>query len=240
MSYASKFTSSNRFAALSDDADVAAAAVAAAQPALAAAPTRVWNHESTTGAARAALAEETRRPTQAIFRKNTANDAPVHSAFQGMRSSGYQGLFKKAPEPPKSYEEEFPSLGGKKGAVAAAAPAPAGKFAEMAKSWAKTEADAAAAAAEAAAARRLEQQKAAAEDRNTAIYASLMQRRRAALYNAEPEYDYNEEVYRQQDAFEDEEEGGRSSPYSSHTPPYDNYENDADRALAAGNEDYEH
>jgi hypothetical protein len=240
MSYASKFTSSNRFAALSDDADVAAAAVAAAQPAPA--PTRVWNHESTTGAARAALAEETRRPTQAIFRKNTANDAPVHTAFQGMRSSGYQGLFKKAPEPPKSYEEEFPSLGGKKGAAAAvaapAAPAPASKFAEMAKSWAKTEADAAAAAAEAAAARRLEQQKAAAEDRNTAIYASLMQRRRAALYNAEPEYDYNEEVYRQQDAFEDEEEEGRSSPYSSHTPPYDNYENDADRARAS--EDYEH
>jgi hypothetical protein len=239
MSYASKFTSSNRFAALSDDADVAAAAVAAAQPA-AAAPTRVWNHESTTGAARAALAEETRRPTQAIFRKNTANDAPVHTAFQGMRSSGYQGLFKKEPAPPKPYEEEFPSLGGKKGAAApaaaAAAPAPASKFAEMAKSWAKTEADAAAAAAEIAAARRIEQQKAAAEDRNTAVYASLMQRRRAALYSVEPEYDYNEEVYRHEDAFEDEE-AGRSSPYSSRTPPYDNYENDADRALA---EDYEH
>jgi hypothetical protein len=223
MSYASKFTSSNRFAALSEDAAVASAAIAAAQPA----PTpaaRIWQQD-----ARSALADEGgSRPTHTIFRRNAIDaSAPVHSAFQGMhgggasRAGGYQGLFK---EQPKKYEDEFPSLGGKSAgaagaAAAAAAPTGPSKFSELAKSWATIDADAAAVAAAAAAERmRLQRVADANASRSSSIYENIMARRRAAMTSGEPEFDYNEEVYRNQEQFNDEE--GRTSPYSSHTPPY--------------------
>jgi hypothetical protein len=217
MSYASKFTSANRFAALSEDAAVASAAVAAAKPPAA----RIWQQD-----ARSALADEGgSRPTHTIFRRNAIDaSAPVHSAFQGMHGmktgASYQGLFK---EQPKKYEDEFPSLGGRPAAAAAAAAAaaPAGpsKFSELAKSWATIDADAAAVAAAAAAERmRLQRVADANASRSSSIYENIMARRRAAMTGGEPEFDYNEEVYRNQEQFNDEE--GRTSPYSSHTPPY--------------------
>jgi hypothetical protein len=221
MSYASKFTSANRFAALSEDAAVASAAIAAAQPPAPSAAARIWQQD-----ARSALADEGgSRPTHTIFRRNAIDaSAPVHSAFQGMHGmktgASYQGLFK---EPPKKYEDEFPSLGGRPAAAAAAAAAAAptgpSKFAELAKSWATIDADAAAVAAAAAAERtRLQRVADADASRSSSIYENIMARRRAAMTSGEPEFDYNEEVYRNQEQFGDDE--GRSSPYSRHTPPY--------------------
>lgn len=214
MSYSSKFTSANRFAALSEDAAVASAAIAAAAPAA----SRIWQQD-----ARSALSDEGgSRPTHTIFRRNAVDaSTPVHSAFQGMHgmktSSGYKGLFK---EQPKKYEDEFPSLGGKPTAAAAVAVAGPSKFAELAKSWATTDSDANAVAAAAAAERtRLQRVADADASRSSSIYENIMARRRAAMTSGEPVYDYNEEVYRNQEQFDDED-GGRSSPYSSHTPPY--------------------
>lgn len=232
MSYASRFTS-NRFAALDEESSAAVVPPAAAVPA-----TRVWLPSTTENSSAS-------RGGSSIFRRSGgANDAPVHSAFQGMRggggggssaaaastsggfqqvaprSNGYKSIFAK-PEPapaPKTYEDEFPSLGGGK-PKASAAPLPKKTgFADLAKSWAKSSEEEAVAAAEREKESRREQ---AERDRNDALYERLVIHRRSYI-PTEPEYDYNEEAayaYGQRNSLDDDpyRGAGRASPYS---PPH--------------------
>ena len=125
-----------------------------------------------------------------------------------------------APPPPKTYEENFPSLGGKP-AKAAAAPPPkkdhAQNFANLAKSWATTTAEEEAVAA----AQRAEREKEANRQAyNDDIYHKLMVRRAAAVTtgSAFDEPDYNDEFYPTQEPLSHDEYEGR--PYSPHSPPY--------------------
>ncbi len=221
---------SNRFSAL-DLEEESAPAPAVAASAAATAPT------SSADAARIALGASagTYRPPHSVFRRGNANpDESAPSAFQGMRgtaaegsdwkyqrSPGYKGLFNKAPEPPKpkTYEEEFPSLGGSKpkAAAAAAAAPPKSGYASLAKSWGDKAAEekAAAEAAAAQAAKEAERRRFEAEH-TSHLYSALAFRRRHAIQ--EDSFDYNEEYERQHnnDSWDEPEE----APRRSTTPPY--------------------
>lgn len=240
MSYTSRFTS-NRFAALDEESSAVAVPPAAAA-AVATPATRVWLPST--------VENNSANRGGSIFRRSGANDAPVHSAFQGMRggsgssgssgsgsaaaastsggfqqvaprSNGYKSIFAKpesAPAP-KTYEDEFPSLGGRSKPKATTAPLPKKTgFADLAKSWAKSAEEEAAAAAECEKEARREQ---AERDRNDALYERLVIHRRAYI-PTEPEYDYNEEAayaYGRRNSLDDDpyRGAGRVSPYS---PPH--------------------
>ena len=226
MSFAMKF--SNRFAALDEDGSVRPVAPAIAVAASAAAP-------SSADAARVALSsgDSAYRPPHSIFRRGNATaDQPVHTAFQGMRGTpaegsdwkyqrapGYKGLFSKAEAapPPKTYEEEYPTLGGSKTKSASSSTLPKSGYASLAKSWADKTAEEKAAADAAAAMIAKEQERRRYEiERNSNLYSALAFRRRPVIQ--EDNFDYNEEYAHQNGLNEPDDDyppQGRST-----TPPY--------------------
>ena len=234
MTFAMKF--SNRFAALDLEEGAQAAPAAAAAPP----PHPLAATSSSADAARVALStgSSTYRPPHSIFRRgNAAPEQPVPSAFQGMRgtaaegsdwkyqrSPGYKGLFGKAEPPPKTYEEEYPTLGGgkSKAPAAAAKSVPKSGYASLAKSWGDKAAEEKAAADAAAeqAAKEAERRHYEAE-RNSNLYSALAFRRRHAIQ--EDSFDYNEEYERQHNTDNWDEPEGDYPPQQqqrSTTPPY--------------------
>ena len=235
MSYASRFTS-NRFSALAEDYTAPAPASAP----VATASTRTWAGDADMGAAAAArsalsTSSEYKSPSN-IFRRGNGGDgtSQMPGAFQGMRSgvagnggwqtAGYRGLHNSSaaaaaavPLSPKTYEENFPSLGGKP----VAAPLPkkdhVQNFANLAISWATTTAEEEAVAA----AQRAEKEKEAHRQAyNDDIYHKLMVRRAAAVTtgSAFDEPDYNDEFYPAQEPLSHDDYEAR--PYRPHSPPY--------------------
>jgi hypothetical protein len=239
-SYASRFTS-NRFAALDDEVHSSAAAPI---PPVAAPTTRVWLPSTT---------ENTSNSRGSIFRRGNQSDTPVHSAFQGMRggaggnssdsaaaastsggfqqvggrSNGYKSIFAKpeAPPAPKTYEDEYPSLGGGSSAPkpkVAPLPKKTG-FADLAKSWAKASEEEAAAFAEK---EKEERRERAMRERTDALYERLVITRRSYI-PTEPEFDYNEDAprNREDDFSTDPYRGaGRASPYSPPHSPHTHHD----------------
>ena len=235
---------SNRFAALDLEEGAAPAVVPpAATPA---------QSSSSAEAARFALGsgDSTYRPPHSIFRRgNAAPEQPVPSAFQGMRgtaaesqdwkyqrSPGYKGLFSKAAEPaPKTYEEEYPTLGSSSAGAGKSKTVAKSGYASLAKSWGDKAAEekAAAEAAAAQAAKDAERRRYEAE-RNSNLYSALAFRRRHAIQ--EDGFDYNEEYARQNpgDSW-DEPEDDCPPQNRSTTPPI--YKCDFPEAHEAYDED---
>ncbi len=257
MSFAMKF--SNRFAALDEEANRPAPAAAAAAPA----PPAAVN---TTDAARVALGDSSNagayRPPHSIFRRGAAAAAAADqapAAFQNMRGTaaegsdwkyqrapGYKGLFPKAAEPaPKTYEEEYPTLGlssskPKPAAAAAAAKAPPKTgYAFLAKTWGDKAAEEklAAEAAAAQAAKEAERRRYEAE-RTSNLYSALAFRRRCAIQE-DGAFDYNQEYEQQNpdDSWDEPEDDYPPPQNRSTTPPM--YKCDFPDAHEAYDEDEE-
>ncbi len=229
---------SNRFAALDEEGSVpAAAAVPVPAQAAAVAP-------SSAEAARVALSSNTStyRPPHSIFRKgNGAADPSAPIAFQNMRGTpaegsdwkyqrtpGYKGLFPNAAPPPKTYEEEYPTLGGGKAKAAAAAPAaaslkatPKSGYASLAKSWADKAAEETAAAEAAAAQAAKEAERRRYEnERHSNLYSALAFRRNYAIQE-DNNFDYNQEyVQNPSDSWDEPEDDCPPQQERSTTPPY--------------------
>jgi hypothetical protein len=255
MSFAMKF--SNRFAALDEETSRPAAAAPATTTTT---TTTTTTATTTTDAARMALGDSSNagayRPPHSIFRRGNAAAADqAPAAFQNMRGTsaegsdwkyqrapGYKGIFPNAATgpAPKTYEEEYPTLGGKpKGAAtAAAAPAKTG-YASLAKSWGDKAAEEklAAEAAAAQAAKEAERRHYEAE-RNSNLYSALAFRRRCAIQD-DPAFDYNQEYNRQNpgDSWDEPEDDCPPQHQRSTTPPM--YKCDFPEAHEAYDEDEE-
>jgi hypothetical protein len=219
MSFAMKF--SNRFAALDEETSRSAPPAAAA----------------TTDAARMALGDSNAgayRPPHSIFRRgNSAAADQAPAAFQNMRGTasegsdwkyqrapGYKGVFPNAATgpAPKTYEEDYPTLGGKPKAAAAAAKT---GYASLAKSWGDKAAEeklvAEAAAAQAA---KEEERRHYEAEHHSNLYSALAFHRRCAIQE-DPAFDYNQEYERQNpgDSWDEPEADCPPHHQRSMTPP---------------------